>query len=95
MVQLYMMLYNQYHTLKHNQETMKALTNPVTVETTGVLARGFVCELSLRTKGESGEPLTHKHLLQRITVAIQHARKCACAVLGASPPSAQDLIYYQ
>ena len=71
MVQLYMMLYNQYHTLKHNQETMKALTNPVTVETTGVLARGFVCELSLRTKGESGEPLTHKHLLQRITVAIQ------------------------
>ena len=47
---------------------------PVAVETTGVLgpdACDFFRELSHCIKEESGKPLTHEHLLQRIAVAIQ------------------------
>ena len=73
------------------------------VETTGVFgpdARDFFHELSHRIKEESGEPLIHEHLPQRIAVAIQSINQFneemwLCCAWNIMPYSAHDLIYYQ
>ena len=68
---------------------------PVTVKTTVVEpeAHDFFCGLSRCIKVKSGEPLSHQYLLQRISVAIQWEN--AAAVLGTSPPSVCNSIYFQ
>ena len=69
---------------------------PVAVKTSGVLgleARNFLQELGQRIRGDSVEPLSHSYLLQQIAVAVQ--RRNAAAVLGTSPPSSSDQIFFQ
>ena len=69
---------------------------PVAVETSGVLgaeAGNFLHELGQRIREDSGQPLAHSYLLQQIVVAVQRGN--AAAVLGTSPPSSSDQIFFQ
>ena len=69
---------------------------PVAVETSGVLgpeASNFLQEQGQRIRKDSGEPLLHSYLLQQIAVAVQRGN--AAAVLGTSPPSSSDQIFFQ
>ena len=68
---------------------------PVTVKNAafGPEVHDFFCEPSHCIKEKSGEPLSHQYLLQRISVAIQWGN--AAAVLGTSPPSVCNSIYFQ
>jgi len=54
---------------------------PVAVETSGVFgleALSFIKDLSRRLRQVTGEPTSLEYLLQRISVAVQHAGKCSC-----------------
>ena len=68
---------------------------PVAIETSGVFgkeAQAFLRELGRRIREETGEPLSFHYLQQRISVAIQRGN--AAAVLGTTPPSNSDPIFF-
>ena len=50
-------------------------------------------QIRRRIQQESGEPLAHQYLLQRIEVAVERGN--TAAVLGTSSPNDFDLIYAQ
>ena len=80
---------------KHAELATTHLFIPLAVKTTRVFgseAWAFFRELS-QIQHESGEPLAHQYLLQRIAVAVQQGN--AAAVLGTSSPNDFDLIYAQ
>ena len=53
---------------------------PLAVESLGVFgkeARSFLKELGQRVKSPSGDPMAHRYLVQRISVAVQMKHCCS------------------